>query len=63
MKRIPAQTAREHFTELCKLAHAEPVTITRAGSDELVVLSAAEYRRLLGERRPPGSDFIHSVMD
>ena len=43
------QTAKQRFSELVRRALDEgPQTVTRHGQDAVVVLSAAEYHRLVG---------------
>ncbi|HEX5503306.1 MAG TPA: type II toxin-antitoxin system Phd/YefM family antitoxin [Thermomicrobiales bacterium] len=48
----PASEARRHFGALVQRALDEgPQIVTRRGEEVVVVLAAAEYRRLAGRRR------------
>jgi prevent-host-death family protein len=43
--------AKDHLTEAVRAAEAgEPITLTRRGRPVAVIVSAAEYRRLVGPR-------------
>lgn len=44
--RVSSAEFQKKFGSLAEKARSEPVTITREGRDELVLLSAAEYDRL-----------------
>jgi antitoxin Phd len=44
---IPVTQAREHLGKIVEQAAREPVFFTRRGRRETVMLSAAEYERLL----------------
>ena len=44
--RVSAADFQQKFGSIAESAMSEPVTITRGGRDELVLLSAAEYDRL-----------------
>ena len=44
--RVSSAEFQQEFGSLAEKARSEPVTITREGRDELVLLSAAEYDRL-----------------
>jgi len=44
--RVSSAEFQQKFGSLAEKARSEPVTITREGRDELVLLSAAEYDRL-----------------
>jgi len=47
----PLQDAKAHFSELVRLVRSEgPQHVTVRGRDEVVVVSAEEFRRLKGER-------------
>lgn len=55
------QDAKARFSELVRRALTEgPQTVTRHGEDTVVVLSAAEYERLL-KARPSFKEFLASV--
>ena len=48
----PLQDAKARFSELVRRVHSEgPQHVTVHGRDEVVVISAEEFRRLKGERR------------
>jgi prevent-host-death family protein len=49
MRTITAREAEEHFDQLLVSARREPVTVTAAGSEAAVVLSADAYARLRGD--------------
>jgi prevent-host-death family protein len=54
------QDARARFSELVRKANSEgPQHVTVRGRDEVVVMSAAEYRRLTGE--PTGQLLIDAM--
>ncbi len=44
---MPVTEARERFSELVEMSAHEPVYLTRRGHRQAVVISAAEYERLL----------------
>ncbi len=44
---MPVTEAREHFSKLVETAAQEPVFLTKRGHRQVVVLSAAEYERLM----------------
>jgi prevent-host-death family protein len=45
------QEAKQRFSEVVRRAIAEgPQTVTRRGEDAVVVVAAAEYRNLVGEK-------------
>ena len=49
--RWPLQDAKARFSELVRLAHSEgPQHVTLHGRDAVVVVDAAEFRRLQGQR-------------
>jgi prevent-host-death family protein len=51
LKSWPLQEAKSRFSELVRRVHSEgPQCVTVHGRDEVVVVSAAEYRRLKGDR-------------
>jgi prevent-host-death family protein len=46
------QDAKARFSELVRRAHSEgPQRVTVHGRDEVVIISADEFHRLLGDRR------------
>jgi len=47
---MPVTQARERFSEVVETAAHEPVFLTKRGRRQAVVLSAAEYDRLLEAR-------------
>lgn len=51
MHRMSARDAKNGFGRLIDLARAEPVAIEKYGRSVVVVLSAEEYERLIGETR------------
>lgn len=57
------QEARQKFSRLVQQALAEgPQVVTRHGEAVVVVVSAAEYRRLTGDK-PDFMDFLLSAPD
>jgi prevent-host-death family protein len=47
----PLQDAKAHFSELVRRVHSEgPQRVTVHGRNEVVVVSAEEYRQLKGDR-------------
>jgi prevent-host-death family protein len=53
---ISATHARIHFGEVMRqvVDGTEPVVVERGGKPQMVLISLAEYRRLLGERPKEG---------
>jgi prevent-host-death family protein len=49
MRTITAREAEKHFDQLLVNARREPVTVTAAGAEAAVVLSADAYARLRGD--------------
>jgi antitoxin Phd len=57
------QAAKQHFSELVERARREgPQVVTKHGKDAVVVVSAEDYKRLLGNR-PSLIEFIRSAPD
>ena len=57
------QEAKQRFSALVRRAIEEgPQTVTRHGEEVVVVLSAQEYRRLMGDK-PSFKDFLLSGPD
>jgi antitoxin Phd len=57
------QAAKQHFSELVERARSEgPQVVTKHGKEAVVVVSAEEYRRLLGNG-PSLVEFIRSAPD
>ena len=53
MTKLSVTQARSHFGETLKLCQSEPVHIQRHGRDAAVMLSAEQYRRLIGASPAP----------
>jgi prevent-host-death family protein len=52
MQHWSLRDAKDHLSRLVEAAQAAPQTITKRGRDAAVVLSKAEYERLLRHREP-----------
>ncbi len=56
----PLQTAKARFSELVRRVHSDgPQHVTIHGRDEVVIISAEEFRRLKGGRT--GQDLIDAL--